>query len=74
MEVVERTVKSMIPEITDADVLRLVSRFAELGVCSVEHLFYVQESDIIGYLKPIQIRLLIDKLRKGNQRRWQPGA
>jgi len=64
MDQVRQVIKLTIPEVSEEDVVKLEQQLAALGVRTYRDLRYVFESDINGCLKPVQIRILLDQIRR----------
>jgi len=64
MDQVRHVIKMAVPEVTEEDVEILERRLTELGVRAYHDLYYVNENDVSGCLKPVQTRILLDQIRR----------
>lgn len=58
-QMIEDKIQSVLPELTSAEIFGIKDKLEELGVSDAQDLQFVGEVDLVGLIKPIQIRKLL---------------
>ncbi|XP_064477903.1 uncharacterized protein LOC135391542 isoform X1 [Ornithodoros turicata] len=66
MDIVELEVSTALPALSDQEVSTVLAKLKEIGVQTGEDLRFLEEPDLRGVLKPIQIRRFLSTVKRGD--------